>query len=75
MSLVSGVAILEKFLINLLKNYARPKKDYIYLTVVGVGHLRTAVTFESYTLTLSIVKSNLRNEVFYFKNQHFFKLQ
>ena len=56
------MAIQEKFLINLLKNYARAKKNYTYLTVVRVSHLRTAATFESYTLTPLLVKSNPRNE-------------
>ena len=69
------MAILEKVQINLLKNYARPKKDHTYLTVVGVSHLRTAATFESYTLTLSLVKSNPRNEVLYFRNEPFFNFQ
>ena len=69
------MAIPEKFLINLLKNYTRPIKDCTYLTIVVAGHLRTAATFESYTLTPSLVKPNPRNEVFYFINEHFFNLQ
>ena len=69
------MAILEKFLINFLKNYTRPKKDYIYFIVVGVDYLRTAATLESYTLTPSLVKSNLRNEVYCLRNEHFFNLQ
>ena len=69
------MAIPKKFLINLLKNYARPKKDYTYLTVVGVGHLRTIAIFESYTFTPSLVKSKLSNEVLHFRNEHFFSLQ
>ena len=69
------MAIPEKFLINLLKNYDRPKKDYTYLSVVGVGNLRTAATFESYTISLALVKLNQRNDIFYFRNEHFFNLQ
>ena len=69
------MAIPEKFLINLLKNYARPKKDYIYLTVVGVGYLRTAATLESYNLTPLLVKSNPKKKVFCFRNERFFNLQ
>ena len=69
------MVIPEKFLIKLLKNYARPKKDYTYLAVLGVGHLRIAATLEFYTLTPVLMKSNLKNEVFCFKNEHFFNLQ
>ena len=69
------MAIPEKLLISLINNYARPKKDYTYLTVVGVGHLKITATSESYTLTPALVKLNLRNKLFCLRDEYFFNLQ
>jgi hypothetical protein len=51
-SLVSGMAILEKFLMNCRLKFRNPRKDCISLTVLGVGHSLTTLIFSSLMRTL-----------------------
>ena len=51
-SLVSGIAILEKSLMNYWLKFRNPKKDCISLTVLGVGHSLTTLIFSSLMRTL-----------------------
>ena len=72
---VKGKAIVEKFLMNLRKNYTKPINDYTYFTVVGTGHYSTDFILVSDILIPRSLTVSPKNVVVVRKKVHFFSLQ
>ena len=64
-SLVSGMAILEKSLMNCRLKFRNPRKDCISLTVLGVGYSLTTLIFSSLMRTPSAPTTYSKNRTYY----------
>ena len=70
-SLVSRIAILKKFLINYQLKFRNSKKNYIFLTILGVSYSLTTLIFSSLIRTLLTPTTQPKKLTFFLQNLYF----
>ena len=70
-SLVSRIAILEKFLINYQLKFRNSKKNCIFLTILGVSYFLTTLIFSSLIRTLLTPTVYPKKSTSFLQNLHF----